>query len=248
MSFEQKGPASTSDFEADPRDLTYRRQQGTIRLLNSVRVGLTGLALLSGITILGTSANAIMVYNNTHVPSDFNLALWPDEFDLRPTVALVAGSSFVLLANLVSLIFSKTRVVSPIHSSISNRDIKVHELTHVPFLQLQNYTLAHTSVTFIAPFVGFVAALIGIAFFYAVNASTTVDTLQSWSCQWGYTDMTLEPHFGTLCQQSEVALYLAVILVPVEAITLMVAGVQMALERKSRAFVPAQKPSSPALS
>ncbi|KAI0118619.1 hypothetical protein GGR51DRAFT_554306 [Nemania sp. FL0031] len=222
MSFEQKGPASASNFEVDPRDLTYQRHQAVIRFLNGVRVGLTSLALLSGITILGTSANSLMVYNNTHVSSEFYLALWPEEFDIRPTVALVVGSSTVIAANLVSLIFSKAKV-------------------------LQNQTLVHSSIAFLAPFVGFAAALIGISFFYAVNASTTVDTLQSWSCQWSYTDMRVAPYFGTLCRQSEAALYLSVILVPVEFIALMVAGGQLGLERKTRAFVPA-KPSSPALS
>ncbi|KAI0875071.1 hypothetical protein GGS24DRAFT_500151 [Hypoxylon argillaceum] len=221
MSFEHKGPASASEFEVDPRDLTYQRHHATIRFLNGVRVGLTSLALVSGITILGTAANALMVYNNTHVSSDFHLALWPDEFDLRPTVALVVGSSLVIVANLVSLIFSKAKA---------------------------NQTLVHTSITFLAPFVGFAAALIGISFFYAANASTTVDTLQSWSCQWGYTDMRVQPYFGTLCRQSEVALYLSVILVPIEFITLLVAGGQMGLERKAKAFIPAPKPSSPALS
>ncbi|KAI0412320.1 hypothetical protein F5X98DRAFT_379872 [Xylaria grammica] len=224
MSFEQKDLAPASNFEVDPRHITYQGQQGYTRFLNSVRIGLTGLALLSGITILGTSANALMVYNNTHVSSDFNLPLWPDEFDLRPTVALVVGSSVVVLANLVSILSSKVKV-------------------------LHNQTLVHTSITFIAPFVGFAAALVGIAFFYAVNTSTTVDTLQSWSCRWSYVNMRIEPYFGTLCKQSQTALYLSVILVPAEFITLVAAGVQMGLERKTRAFVPARKPSlSPALS
>ncbi|KAI0976437.1 hypothetical protein F4678DRAFT_225444 [Xylaria arbuscula] len=224
MSFETKGPASASNFEVDPQEFAYQRQQGSIRLLNGIRLGLTGLALLSGITILGTSANALLVYNNTHISSAFNLALWPDDFDLRPTVALVVGSSIIILANLISLIFSKVKV-------------------------LYNQTMVHTSITFIAPFVGFVAAVVAIAFFYAVNASTSVDTLQSWSCQWGYINMKLEPYFGTLCRQSQTALYLSVILVPVEFVTLVAAGVQMGLERKARTFVPVRKPSfSPALS
>ncbi|KAI1110768.1 hypothetical protein F5Y14DRAFT_465261 [Nemania sp. NC0429] len=223
MSFEQKGPASTSEFEVDPRELAYRRQQSVIRYLNCVRVGLAGLALLSGITILGTSANALMVYNDTHVSSDFHLALWPDEFDLRPAVALVVGSSIVIVANLVTLVLSKAKV-------------------------LQNQPLVHRATAFLAPFAGFAAALVGIAFFYAVNASTTADTLLSWSCQWSYTSMTVAPYFSTLCRQSEAGLYLSVILVPVEFVALMVAGAQMGLERKARAFIPPPKPSSPALS
>ncbi|GAP90006.1 hypothetical protein SAMD00023353_4300400 [Rosellinia necatrix] len=225
MSFEQKGSASAANFEIDPRDLAYQRQRGMIRLLNSVRVGLTVLALLSGITILGTSANAVMVYNNTHVAAGFHLPLWPDEFDLRPAVALVVGSSIIIVANLVSLVFTKVRM-------------------------LQNQALVHTSVAFLAPSVAFVAALVGMTFFYAVNASTTADTLQSWSCQWRYASMRVEPYFGALCRQSEAALYLSVALVPVEFLVLAVAGVQMTLERKAGgAFAPAaQKPSSPALS
>ncbi len=119
MSFEEKDPASASNFEVDPRDLAYQRQQGTIRFLHGVRVGLTGLALVSSITILGTSANALMVYNNTHVSSDFNLALWPDEFDLRPTVALVVASAIIIIANLVSLLFSKAKLVSVATPAVS---------------------------------------------------------------------------------------------------------------------------------
>jgi hypothetical protein len=99
-----------------------------------------------------------------------------------------------------------------------------------------------------APFVGFVASLVAIAFFYSVNASVTVDNLQSWSCQWGYVSMSIQPHFGTLCRQSEASLYLSVILVPVELLILTVAGVQMVLERKASAFNPSHKPGSPALS
>ncbi|KAK5636981.1 hypothetical protein RRF57_012693 [Xylaria bambusicola] len=216
-------PASASNFEVDPRDLTYQQHQGAIRLLNGIRVGLTVLALVSGITILGTSANAILVYNNTHVSSAFNLALWPEAFDLRPTVAQVVGSSIIILASLVSLIFSRAQV-------------------------LHNQRFMHTSLTFIAPFVGFVAALIGISFYYGVNASSAVDTLQSWSCRWSSINMRIEPYFGTLCRQSQTALYLSVILVPVELVTLAAAGVQMSLERKASVFVPEHKPSSPALS
>ncbi|KAI0512790.1 hypothetical protein F5B22DRAFT_293509 [Xylaria bambusicola] len=223
MSFEQKNPASASNFEVDPRDITYQQQQGTIRLLNGICVGLTALALVSGITILGTSANAILVYNNTHVSSAFNLALWPEAFDLRPTVAQVVGSSIIILASLVSLIFSRVQV-------------------------LHNQRVMHTSLTFIAPFVGFVAALIGISFYYGVNASSTVDTLQSWSCRWSSVNMRIEPYFGTLCRQSQTALYLSVILVPVELVILAAAGVQMSLERKASVFIPERKPSSPALS
>ncbi|KAI1326070.1 hypothetical protein F5Y16DRAFT_422317 [Xylariaceae sp. FL0255] len=222
MSFDTKGPVSTTDFEIDPRDVHYQKYQKKIRLFNSARLGLIAVALLSGLIVLGNSANTLRVYNATHLPSEYYLPLWPNEFDRRPTVALVAGSAFVVFANIISVLFSRVKM-------------------------LQNRTLIHNAVTLVAPFIGFVAALVGLTFFYTVNASSTVDTVQSWSCRWNYTNMTMQPHFGSLCSQSKAALYLSVILVPVELIALSVAVIEMAFERKA-ASMPIRKASSPALS
>lgn len=219
MSNETKVTASSSDFEVDPRDVAYQGHVKSIRLADSVRVGLTALALLCGLTILGTSSDALMVYNTTNVS---HLPLWPQQFDLRPSVALVVGSVIVVLTNIVSLVFSKVKM-------------------------LRNGTALHTPLTFAAPFVGFVAVMIAMIFFYAVNASTTVDTVQSWSCQWESVSMQMKPHFGAVCKETKTALYLSIILIPVEAIILSLAGYQMMLERKAAGAAQSRK-GSPALS
>ncbi|KAI0123856.1 hypothetical protein BJ170DRAFT_98861 [Xylariales sp. AK1849] len=222
MSSETKGPAST-DFEVESHDLHYQSHLRSVRLIDSGRVGLTALALLSGLTILGTSGDALSVYNTTSVSTNFLLPLWPDEFDLRPTVALVIGSAIVVLTCILSLVFSKMPV-------------------------LRNRTHIHTPLTFVAPFVGFAAVMIAMIFFYAINASTTVDTLQSWSCQWESVGMTMKPHFGTLCRESKTALYLSIILIPIEAIILSLASYQVILERKVNGIAQSRKHGSPALS
>ncbi|KAK8111558.1 uncharacterized protein PG998_008015 [Apiospora kogelbergensis] len=222
MANETKVTASSSDFEVDPRDVAYQGHVKSIRLVDSVRVGLTALALLCGLTILGTSGDALMVYNTTSVSPDFHLPLWPRHFDLRPSVALVIGSVLVVLTNIVSLVFSKVKM-------------------------LRNSTTLHTPVTFAAPFVGFVAVMIAMIFFYAVNASTTVDTVQSWSCQWESVSMQMKPHFGAICKETKTALYLSIILIPVEALILSLAGYQMMLERKAAGAERSRK-GSPALS
>ncbi|KAK6834269.1 hypothetical protein PG995_013996 [Apiospora arundinis] len=219
MSNETKVTASSSDFEVDPRDVAYQGHVKSIRLADSIRVGLTALALLCGLTILGTSSDALMVYNTTNVS---HLPLWPQQFDLRPSVALVVGSVIVVLTNIVSLVFSKVKM-------------------------LRNGTALHTPLTFAAPFVGFVAVMIAMIFFYAVNASTTVDTVQSWSCQWESVSMQMKPHFGAVCKETKTALYLSIILIPVEAIILSLAGYQMMLERKAAGAAQSRK-GSPALS
>lgn len=111
MSSDVKGPVVASEFEVESQDPQYRSHVGAIRLVDGGRVGLTVLALLSGITVLGTSGHALDVYNTTSVSTSFLLPLWPDEFDARPTVALVIGSTIVILTSIISLVFSKTSSV-----------------------------------------------------------------------------------------------------------------------------------------
>ncbi|KAI1085870.1 hypothetical protein F5B20DRAFT_575370 [Whalleya microplaca] len=222
MSSDQKNPTSTSEVEVDPHDIQYQRHVKQVRLVDSARVGLTGLALLCGIAVLGTSGDTLAIYNATHLSSDFNLPLWPNQFDIRPTIALVVGSSLVVLANIVSLLFSKVKTLRG--------------------------RAWHTPITFTTPFVGFTAVMISMIFFYAINTSITDDTLQSWSCQWGFANMKSKPHFGTLCKESQTALYLSVVLVPIELIIFTIASYQWALERKATSIMRPRKSSSPALS
>ncbi|KAK7966982.1 uncharacterized protein PG986_001259 [Apiospora aurea] len=251
MANETKITASSSDFEVDPRDLAYQGHVKSIRLVDSVRVGLTALALLCGITILGTSGDALMVYNTTSVSPDSQLSLWPRQFDLRPSVALVVGSAIVVLTNIVSLVFSKVKMVSNAYSAahpLCSSSSSASELTNMkPRSKLRNGTSLHTPLTFAAPFIGFVAAMISMIFFYAVNGSTTVDTVQSWSCRWESVSMQMKPHFGAVCKETKTALYLSIILIPVEAFVLSLAGYQLILERKAAGMAPSRK-GSPALS
>lgn len=204
----------------DPQDLQHQSRLKSLRLVDSIRIGLTGLSLLCAITVLGTSADSIAVYNATHLPSEFNLPLWPDTFDLRPTIALVVGSVIVFLTSIVSLVFGKVQT-------------------------LRNRSTIHTPLTFATPSVSFIAVMIAMIFFYAINASTTADTLQSWSCQWEFVNLSAKPHFSTLCKESKTALYLSVILVPLELVIFTLAGYQLVLLRKVIGLSHTRKASSP---
>jgi hypothetical protein len=225
----EKGPASHSDFEVDSRDMHLQSKVRSLRMVDNARVGATALALLMSITILGVSGNTLAVYDHTRLPGDFNslfsLALWPAEFNIRPTVALVVGSSIIMVTNIAALCFSK-----------------------VP--SLRSKTTTHTSTTFIAPLIGLTAALISIIFFYAVNASDEVDTFLSWTCRWQDVPMTQQPNWGTLCHQSRTALYMAILLIPVEAAALGLAGFQLKTEKYADQYSNATRKGSqsPALS
>lgn len=108
-----KHEASSSTFEVDSHNDQYLdRQTKTFRLIDAARVAITALALLCGITIMGLSADAIRVYNTTRVQGSPLLSVWPDSFDMQPTVALVVGSCLVVLANIAALLCSKVPHVS----------------------------------------------------------------------------------------------------------------------------------------
>lgn len=113
-----KNELSSVDYEVEAQDAERHSQlQSKHRLLSIVhnsRIALTVLALAAGITILGVSANGLLVYHETYLPADFYLSLWPAQFDLRPTAALIAGGVIVTVANVVSLFFSKIQAVSTV--------------------------------------------------------------------------------------------------------------------------------------
>ncbi|KAJ0316793.1 hypothetical protein COL5a_011416 [Colletotrichum fioriniae] len=184
MSSDLKNVTQTSDFEVDSYDAHCPSHARLLKTVDTARVSLTAVALLMSITILGTSADALAVYDATHVPAGFMLPLWPDAFDLLAV-----------------------------------------------------------------PSVGLVASIIAMSFFYSINASITVDTLQSWSCRWSDVVMMTRPHFGTLCKQSKAGLYLSILLIPIEAIIMGMGGYQMMLERNisktNRVVLEQRKAGSP---
>ncbi|KAH6671571.1 hypothetical protein F5X68DRAFT_264819 [Plectosphaerella plurivora] len=217
MSAEPKTQVQTSDFEVDsPRMASYNK----LRMLDAVDgagTALTVLALCAGVTVLALSADALSVYQATHAPAASLLPLWPDEFDLRPTVALVACGAIIVCANAASMLGSRMRLI-------------------------RQTPLLNAGLSLLAPGTGLVAAVVAVALFYAANTSSSTDTLESWSCRWRTVYMTARPHFGTLCKQSHAAAYLSILLIPVEVAALGVAGWRAVLERNTDVeFVPRQE-------
>ena len=105
-------PQFTSDFqEFDTHDANAKSAKIT-RAVDSVRLGLTLLALLSSISVLGMAGDTLANFNRTTLGADYILSLWPNEFDLRPTTALVICSAIVLVVSAISLVASSVSVVS----------------------------------------------------------------------------------------------------------------------------------------
>ncbi len=112
-------PTFKSTFHADVRDAEFspppsiQRSNRLPRIIESVRLAITLLILLCGLTILGTTADALSVYNKTHLGQEFNLPLWPPAraFDVGPTVAILVGSAVVVVASAGAIGFSRVPTV-----------------------------------------------------------------------------------------------------------------------------------------
>jgi len=133
--------AQSSDFEVESRDLHLQSKMRSLRIVDNARVATTALALLMGITVLGLSGNTLAVYDYTHVPSDFLLSLWPDQFNIRPTISLVVGSAILIVTNIAALCFSKVQSVSrhTLHSVPDTRKTSSRSLTDPPAAAKQDH-------------------------------------------------------------------------------------------------------------
>lgn len=204
-----KTEISASNFETeDIENVRVDSRFRTLSLVDNIKSALSVLALAAGLTIMGLSAHGVSVYHATHLPGDFLLPLWPADFDLRPTVALLVGSVIVILVNLLSVVMNKIKMVR------NNSIINLLTLLSLPLIAL-------------------IVSIVSISVFYSINASTTTDSFQSWTCRWKHVDMQIQPHFGTLCNQSQASVGLSVMLVPLEIIILGMAACQILLKRRT---------------
>jgi hypothetical protein len=206
------------------------------RVAESVGMGLTVLALLAGITTVVTAADALAVYNTTSLPGEYLLPLWPADFNSRPSVALVVCGTIIILASAASLVHSKVSAVSPPSPWLHAK------LTHP---KMRNAPFIHHSVSFVGPTICLIAGLVATSFFYGVNASSTTYTLHSWSCQWSPVTMDVKPHWDVLCRETSAAIYLMVMMIPLELLVLgsvvysRFAGYKQTFERERKTNSPA---------
>ena len=107
MGSHKQQPSFTPEYHESSQFDHNERQPGPSRVLEAVRSGLSILALVIAVIILGTSAGNLKTYNDTHVPNDFLLPLWPFDFNLGPSIALVACSTIMLAAAAASLASGK---------------------------------------------------------------------------------------------------------------------------------------------
>jgi hypothetical protein len=112
MSSHLKNEISASDFEVASEDSRIQSKLRLVRTVDTLRIGLSIVALCVGVVVLGLSGDVLYVYNATSLPADFLISLWPEKVDMRPTYALVTCGAIVVVANGLALVLSKVSAVS----------------------------------------------------------------------------------------------------------------------------------------
>lgn len=177
-------------------------------------------------------------YNKTHVASGFLLPLWGGgTMDTRGEVAILVGSAIVVFVGLVDILVEKIYAVSfphfPTYLSFLSLsfNLKLLKLIYIT-TQLRSLPSLHTFFSLLAPIAGLITSIVATALQYHVNTSSTSSTLLSWSCQWQTVSMSSSPNFNVICKEARVALYLTVVLIPLEVMVLGLAGARVVVGKK----------------
>ncbi|KAE8350883.1 hypothetical protein BDV28DRAFT_29756 [Aspergillus coremiiformis] len=145
-----------------------------VQYLRWVRLGLAVILFSIAVSIIACEAVPLKHYQVTSAYGKVGLYLWPMNFDIRPTVALLSCGCVIAFLNLAYTIAAL--LPSP-HA-------------HVTRLNLLAATVA---------FSGFFAALVGLTFAIYLPGSnppsgfSTVETIQSWTCKWESVHGQLSP-------------------------------------------------------
>ncbi|KAF9249778.1 hypothetical protein DTO013E5_8227 [Penicillium roqueforti] len=178
------------------------------RVLYFARLGLSFSIFGVAIAVVACEAPPLRHYKNTSQWASAGLALWPLNFDLRPTTAAISCGCIITILNLVYI--ALTLLPSP-HSGIKS---------------LNNYASASAVA-------GFVTALAGILFIIYPPSSdypagfNKKETLHSWTCKWknGTSSINTPRHFDRDCINTRAGFVLLCVLVGMEVLMGLVAAV-----------------------
>lgn len=99
------------DFE----DFKGERSSGSRRkilILDWSRIALSLVLIAAGSAIVGCEGHALHTYNSTHLSNAWFLPLWPQHFDLRPSIGILVGGAVVIVTSCVYLICAILPAVS----------------------------------------------------------------------------------------------------------------------------------------
>ncbi|KAJ5465583.1 hypothetical protein N7530_009370 [Penicillium desertorum] len=202
---------SGSAYSSDMEESTFLKRN---RVIHFARLGLSFLIFGVAIAVVACEAPPLRHYKNTSQWASAGLALWPLNFDLRPTTAAISCGCIITTLNLVYI--AVALLPSP-HSRIKS---------------LNNYASA-------LAIAGFLTALVSILFIIYLPSSdypagfSKNETLHSWTCKWktGTSGTKTPRHFDRDCTNTRAGFVLLCVLVGLEGLMGLVAAVGMWFQR-----------------
>ncbi|KAJ5312008.1 hypothetical protein PENANT_c022G04479 [Penicillium antarcticum] len=191
-------------YSSDMEESTFLKRN---RVIHFVRLGLSFLTFGVAIAVVACEAPPLRHYNRTSQWASAGLALWPLNFDIRPSIAALVCGSIVTVLNLVYI----TAALLP-----------------SPYSRIKPLNI-YASTSALA---GFVTALVGILFIKYLPSSnypagfSKNETLHSWTCKWktGTSTTNTPTHFDRDCINTHAAFVLLCVLVGMEVLMGVVAA------------------------
>lgn len=97
------GSHATTLAASDEDESAYLRRA---KIFHWVRVSISSIIFVIAMAVIGCEVRSLRFYQQTNPFKNWDLVLWPEKLDLRPTTALIACGSIIALLTLAYLIFS----------------------------------------------------------------------------------------------------------------------------------------------
>ncbi|KAE8373826.1 hypothetical protein BDV26DRAFT_284778 [Aspergillus bertholletiae] len=160
------GSASSVSYHVScASDADESRYLQRVRYLGWVRLALGMLIFGVGVSIIGCEAVPFQHYRATSAYGKVGLYLWPLNFDIRPTIALLSCGCIIAFLNLAYAVIA---------------------LLPSPHAHIKRQNLIATAIAIS----GFFTTLVAFAFTihlpgsHPPNGFSKVETLHSWTCKW----------------------------------------------------------------
>jgi hypothetical protein len=70
-----------------------------LRMIHSGRIVISVVLIAAAAAMVGCEAHALQTYNSTNLSSEWFLPLWPQNFDLRPSIVIMVGGAVIILTS-----------------------------------------------------------------------------------------------------------------------------------------------------
>ncbi|KAJ5131400.1 uncharacterized protein N7515_007439 [Penicillium bovifimosum] len=189
----------TGSGHAYSSDMDESRFLKRNRVIHFIRLGLSFLTFGVAIAVVTCETPPLQHYKSTSQWASAGLALWPLNFDLRPTIAAIACGCIVAVLNLVYIAAA---------------------LLPYPYPRIKPLNI-YSSASAVA---GFVTTLVGILFIIYLPSSgypagfSKNETLHSWTCKWqtGTSGSKTPSHFSRDCVNTRAGFVMLCVLLGME--------------------------------